>query len=312
MSSSTSSFRRALSIAILVILAFALMEVVTRRFLFASSKDIKRFSTYPARADRLMRDNALKVAFVGNSITERGIDTAAIGTDLGVATDAFVADDSHLNTWTWIVRSLFWKRHRRPDVLVVTFHAHSLEDGRSIELGRVAQFFTEPSDWPELFDTVTSLGERAEVIASSYWATYAVRDRIRERVLGLAPGYKDLVRFEERAMKLATKTAPPAPPTWKTLTRFLELARQNETLVVFVAFPTRSAVPGASPYHLDPEVVRRVTESGMVLLDLRQESSLAADKDYDDEIHLAPSGRQTFTKLLAEKLAPIVAPKRRH
>ncbi len=299
MSSSTSNFRRAFAIAILVLLAFALVEVVTRRVLFASSKDIKRFSTYGARAAKLVRDDKPSIAFVGNSITERGVDPAVIANDLGVRADVFTADDSHLNTWTWIVRMLFWKQQRTPDVLVITFHAHSLEDGRSIELGRVAHFFTDPSDWSELFDsTVTTLGERAELVASSYWATYAVRDRIRERLLGLAPGYKQLVTFENKAMKVR-ESSTPRSPTWKTLVRFLELARAHHTRVVFVAFPAQVT------YYLAPEAVQLIEQAGMKVLDLRVMPELAAPTNYDDEIHLSASGRAIFTKRLAKALAPI-------
>jgi hypothetical protein len=312
MSSSISNSRRAFAIAALVLAAFGVLEVVTKRVLFASSKDLRRFSTYVARAQKLARATEPSIAFVGNSITERGVDPAIIESALDVKADVFVADDSHLNTWTWIVRSEFWKPHLKPDLVVVTFHARSLEDGRSIELGRIAQFFSTPSDWPELFDTtLTSLGDRAELVTSSYWATYAVRDRLKECILKSVPGYRELVAFEKGGEAgERTQSAKRVTASWKTLARFLDLARSNDTQVVFVAFPSRTDGAAPVPYDVPRDAVQLIQAAGMTFLDLRHIPELDRQKHYDDDIHLNADGRAVFTHRLGRELARLGLPRR--
>ncbi|HEY4056574.1 MAG TPA: hypothetical protein VGM39_08190 [Kofleriaceae bacterium] len=248
-----------------------------------------------------MTSQSRSVAFVGNSITQESIDPTIIGHDLDAAVDVFAADSSHLNTWTWIVRSAFWNRGKHPDVLVVTFHATSLEDDSKLEIGRLAQFFTTWTDWSELFETLPSLDDRVEFAVSSRWATFAVRDRIKERVLDIVPGYKPWVRFEKKVpTKTSTKLRAQAP-TYRVLTHFLELAKDNNTRVIFVAFPTKS--PDGSPaYDIPTEADAEIRGAGMTLLDLRRMPGLDVDKDYADDIHLNEHGREIYSRLLSSEL----------
>ena len=66
---------RALLFVVVVLLAF---ELVTRLVLFPASKDIVRFASYDAKAAALTETHALRVAIVGNSAAEEGIDQARV------------------------------------------------------------------------------------------------------------------------------------------------------------------------------------------------------------------------------------------
>lgn len=275
------------------------LELVTRSVLFRASKDLDRFRGFPARVMTLMAEPGPHVVCVGNSITEHAIDADALGAELSASVEVFTADSSHINTWTWMVRSLTWNRGLSPDVLVLTFHDASLEDGARLEVGRLAQFFTNHHDWPELFDhELTTLDERADLVVSSVWASYAVRDRIKERLFKLVPGYQAYTTFENaanRAIERSAKRVGDRPRSYRTLARLLELAREHHTRVVVVAFPTRTQ------YLVPAELPTLVQHAGASFVDLR---SLPLDDaaDYDDDLHLNERGRAIYTHRFAAEL----------
>lgn len=306
MSSSTSSSRRRLVVAATVIATLLGIEWVTRHELFRASKDLRRFSSYPERARRFGVLPGRKVVFIGNSLTERGIDPALFGTLTGDAVEMFVADGSHINTWYWMVKKELWREGVKPDLLVLDFYETSLEDGKRLELGRLAQFFTEPGDWGELFASdVTTLDQRADFLLSSVWATFAVRERIKERVLGLIPGYQpwleaaNAVNFqhESRRAKSAAHAA-----TRNALTRFIARAKEHGVPVLFVAFPSQGDGRSDLPYEVPEETLRIIAEGGMRFLDLRKLPALEK-RHYADDVHLTPEGQAIYTRQLASAIA---------
>lgn len=300
---------------------FAGLELVTRVVLFPASKDFSRFRTYPGRAETLSRQPGWRIACMGNSLTQRGLDTNLLAASIAsaleqpAAADLFTADASKVNTWHYMANRYLWQPGRQPDVLVLPFYENNLADGNRLELGRFAQFFVTFQDWPEVFEhDVTTNGDRFEFAVSSFWATYAARARIQERVLSaVVPDYQDFTSWVHSAVESQAPAQPAAAAaainatsarTHTTLKRLLDRARANGTHVVLVAFPTlvSGKITSGPPYEIDADARRVIADAGMELVDLRQVPELSLDM-YADDIHLNTQGQAVFTQIFAKVLA---------
>jgi hypothetical protein len=299
----SNAARRWLLIVGMLIAALLALEVVTRWKLFSASKDLSRFGTYPERARALASAPGKRVAFVGNSLTERGVDAKQFESIANVTSDLFVADGSHVNTWYWMIERHFWKPALKPDLIVMNFYETGLEDGKRIELGRLAQFFVEPDDWMQVFkNDVTELEPRVELVLSSFWATYAVRDRIKDRTLGMIPGYKRYTeRMNDRNFQHETKQmrAPHVASTRHALARLCERASEKGTPLLFVAFPSQGEHKPA--YDVPRETRAIIEKNGHLYLDLRVVPELKPEH-YTDAVHLTPEGRAIYTRILGDEL----------
>jgi hypothetical protein len=327
MNSSTSSSNRfagrrffvraALTLLVLVVL----LELYTRWFVAARSEDYAQFREYPRLAAELTAQSGLRVAFLGNSATQEGLNSTLFETTLHnpsrqpVHAERFLADASEIHTWYYMTKRSFWEPGKNPDWLVVTFFRNGLEDIQEVDLGRLARAFTSSADWDEVFALdLPTLSSRTEYLMSSGWATYAVRDRYRKRVLtALVPNYMSYVH-ESNAVQLRRQKGDSAAPTYQALDRFLEKARKHEMKVCFVAFPLRR-VEGESCYPLVPQAEQRIRVAGMEFLDLRRTPGLLPEH-YRDEIHLVRPGAEIYTRhfarvfgeLLASRDADLVSP----
>jgi hypothetical protein len=304
-------------VAILVV-----MEAFTRVRLVDASKDFRRFKTYPERARVLVStpaeptSPALRLAFIGNSATDRGLDAQLV--ERGLASrgqkargDLFVADQSRIDTWRFIFERYFAAPGLRPDLAVIVFYENDLEDGNPVEIGRLAQFFTRPRDWLEVMTVnLHSLDDRASFVISSFSATYAASERVRERLLAvLVPGFRP---FSERTNQIvfeharhaAAASAAPAAPTYVALQHLIDRAAQVGVRLCFVAYPTKGGAAGL-PYEISPSLTERLRASGAPLVDLRQVAALRPEL-YADEVHLNEEGRAPFSEAMAAALASVV------
>ena len=217
------------------------LEIFTRVSLHDRSKDFRRFGGYPAKAAALVATaNAQRIAFIGNSATDRGVDPRVVEAALArngrpAAAELFVADQSRIDTWRYIFERYFARPERNPDLVVVSFYENDLEDGNPIEIGRLAQFFTSIGDWPELFRVnLRTLDDRASFVISSFSATYAASDRIRERILpALVPGFRDHserineIIFQHEQQRRQRRPAAPARPRFAAVERLLDRAAER-------------------------------------------------------------------------------------
>ena len=305
-------------VAAVVLVFFAGAEVLTRAVLFRISKDISKFQTFTNRAAALATQPGTSIAFIGNSLTERGIDAQLFAETLNlsgvgpVAADVFSADASKINVWHYLLTHYFWKPGHNPDLFIVSFYENNLADKNPLEIGRFAQFFVDTDDWSEVFThDLTDAGERFEFLLSSGWATYAARERLKERGLSLlVPHYQELtVQANELLRQQALKTQSQAEKTitHELLKRFVARAREHHSKILFVAFPT--IIPGRErpyqPYELDPEMLRVIRDAGMEFADLRQVPELTPDL-YADDIHFNEKGRLVYSRYLATALQPII------
>jgi len=291
-------------VALVLLLFFGIVELFMRLVLFEISKDLRRFQLYPSRAAQLHAAPKLRVAILGNSASEAGIDIAAFQKGLAaqkiaVSSDIFLADSSQINTWQHIANHLFWVPARAPDVLVVPYFGTSLSDRNDIEIGRLAQFFTAPREIPTVMRDLPDTASRLDFAVSSVWATYAARTRLKERVLTLVVPDYQRVTTEFHALNSPAVPAAVRPSTYRNLDRLLEAARAHDCRVVLVALPLRDN------YSIKPNLPSRVRAAGATFLDLRQLPGLKPSL-YADSVHFTPSGRAFFTPHLARALAPVL------
>jgi hypothetical protein len=306
-----------LKIILFIAALLLLTEVFTRTVILRTSKDFVRFHKYPAHAQTLTESPGTTVAFIGNSLTQRGVDVNAISEHLkqqGVnnfRADVFVADSSKINTWHFLINQYFWKPKRQPDWFVVHFYEKNLQDGNDVEMGRLSLSFMDTSDWSTAFQLeARDPAQKIELMLSSFWATFATRDRIRERVLGLAvPKYKDFVSENQGRLQRAKapgETRKPKAPEYRALARLIETAKKNHARICFVAFPTQPQGQEAPPYAIDPALPALIQREGMVFIDLRKIPGLTP-KHYADDIHLTPEGARIYSAPLSEALRPVLA-----
>jgi hypothetical protein len=280
------------------------LEIVTRIVLVPASIDLSRLVHYPSQAQRLCDRPGACVAFVGNSATERGVDPELFRRLLGVKAGLFVADASHINTWIWMINRQFWKQDVSPGLIVINFFGDSLGDEQPLAIGRLAFFLTDHRDWGELFrEDITSLEQRTDFLLSTVSATYALRERIKERTLTLLPGYKAYAAMQNR-VNFQVIERPQKPATHETLQRLLAKARARGTRLVFVAFPTLGRSAAAS-YDVADGARRLIADAGMIFLDMRGLRRLEP-RHYADNVHLTEEGRALYTRHLAESLRDVM------
>jgi len=310
---SSFKFRQGWSILIVLLVALLLLEVATRKVLFRVSKDFSRFSTYPARAEELVQKPGLRVALIGNSATQRGVDVQILKDafapyEVGsVDVDMFVADGSHIQTWYFMLERYFWNAKRKPDLFVFNFSGNrGLADGEHIDIGRLAQFFTTTDDWQTLFASdLTSWSDRTEFVLSSGWATFAARQRIKDQALAtVIPSYRDFATTVNDENQHHVSLRSPAEPATRqaehtALKRLLGRAKEEQSNLCFVSFPCRDA------YQIPAESLELLHSDGIPYVDLRHVDHLTSDM-YEDDIHLQEAGRAVYSRRLAQALAPLV------
>jgi len=322
MSSSTSSSEttlrwRALLIALMLVAALVLIEIATREALLPVSRDLDRLESFPVRARNLATAPAPRIAFIGDSVTDRvQLDQIqsewASLTGNSVAVDKFVAYNSNLATWYWISEQFFLKQHLKPDLIVVTYYdAMGLGDSEMRDVGNLARFFTDPDDRPELFAyDLRTFRQRADYLLSTVSLGYAMRDRIRDRLLNLIPQYQRFARTTndlnfKYEQEHPVSAAEPEPMTFHALRRFVTRARQEGVRVCFVAFRPRPGTSSSPAYGIRPETLDLIAGSGMLHLDLRHMEELSTEM-YEDGVHLNELGMPLYNKRLARELARVL------
>ena len=302
---------RCAGILLVLLLCFIGIELFTRIVLVPKSTDLRRLTSYPALAEQLLQQNGFRIALVGNSALEDGVDPEIVQEMLKKAgigpasVQSFYVEGTHISNWYYIINHCFWRSANKPDLIVILFHYTNLCDARSPEIGRLSHYFTTTADWEELLlQDTTSRSERIEIVLSQYWLSFAVRGRIQYRVLGaLVPGYMDFAQ-EMRAAARDRETKQPSAArssaSYRMLERLLRRAREEHTPVLFVAFPPRDGT-----YELSDEVVKLIHREGMELLDMRSVPCLKPDM-YKDWIHMTERGRETFSPELARKIAQLI------
>ena len=290
-----------------------LIEVGTREAVIPVSRDLDRLRSFPDRARSLAGAPDPSIVFIGDSVTDR-VELELIKAEWeavtggSLAADKFVTYNSNLATWYWMSEQYFWKRDLKPDLIVVTYYDEmGLADSQVRDVGNLARFFTDANDRRSLFEhDLTTFRQRADYLLSSVSLAYALRDRIRDRTIGLIPKYRQFAtttnEFNFQYEQQHASIAADATPTYDALRRFLTRARQEGVKVCFVAFRPRPGTAVAPAYAIDPEVVDMIADAGMVHLDLRHMGELSSAM-YGDAVHLNDLGVPIYARRLAHELA---------
>ena len=302
---------------IVIALAVALLavEAVTRLKLIKTSKEFQQFQSYRPRAAALAQSPGVRIPIIGSSVVHEDVDPALFAARLGslhdikVHAENFSADHSYVNTWYYMLQRYFWRAGNDTDLVVVSFVGRSLYDKNEMEIGRLARFFTTVADWPEVLSTdLTTTSERIEFLLSTFWASYAARDRMQELVFGrLFPNYKTYA-YQQQTVLLGHQLANPRrvrkQRSLVALERLLVAAGRHGTRLCFVAFPTMRADWNEQSYD---EARRLIEEHGMAYIDLRVTALDTAGFD-DDRVHMNGGGRTVFSRRLADAVAPALRP----
>ena len=304
--------RRLAAPALVVVLCFIGMECFTRIVLIPRSLDLERLKTqYPARATELLRQPGIRIAIIGNSASDDGIDAGLVQDTLrksrlsGVSVRKFPVDDTTVVDWYYIANHYFWRGAGKPDLIIVTFEFNNLLDGRTPQIGRLAHYFTTSEDWKEVFaQDLKSTSQRVDFVLSTEWLSLAMRDRIQHRIMNmLVPQYQEFTQDLRSVLRErdAKNSHPAVPASCHIVERFLRRAHEEETAIWFLAFPARD-----EKYELNQDAVASIRRAGMQILDMRSVPGIRPDM-YQDWIHMTEVGQRLFSVALAERLKPLVA-----
>jgi hypothetical protein len=305
--------------AIVIVLALGGLDMVVRYVLLGKSADYANIGDFPRRRDRLLHTTERKIAVLGNSAVNAGVDPKLLGVSLAAHgagsfhCEAFPADNAQIPEWYAIPQKYFWSVGGSPDVIIICFFNNQLADCPPVEIGRLAHWFAVREDWGELMaKSVTTANERADFLLSSTWLSYAVRSRLRERVLSaFIHDYKafdrGLINVERRQAEFRRPARAGGGFSYDLLRGLILRARAHDVRLVFVAFPRRPdrSDSDAVGYQIDATAISVVRDSGMKFLDLRKIDGLTPEM-YQDGIHLTPQGKDFFTGILGEKLVSLL------
>lgn len=289
----------------LVLLVLAGCELFVRRSERSLSRDVQHIRGIPETARELAEGGGLRVLFLGNSMLRSGVEEPLLEEELraqGVGPLRIwrvFPDATGLVDWYYAFKRYFVGPRRLPDVLVVCFAARDLEDGRRGQAWRLAQYYTAPEDFPEVFDRdLRDFDTRAEFSLSYVSAAFANRTRAQTRLLdGIIPYYRETAQQINRAQQQAPPGHAADSPSYERLERFINLAKWQGVRVIFLAMPLREE------YTLDPQLRKTIEAAGITLIDGRLVRGLGAET-FEDEMHLNGDGAEIYTRFLARQLAP--------
>jgi len=305
--------RRLASTAAIFVLCFLCVEYVVRSRIMPASRSYRLMDTvYPAQAEELGQQKGVRVAIVGNSSTERGVDAGVCQErlqSLGIAdvsARVFTFDGSDVPEWNYILNRYFWHAGIKPELVILPFFFHGLAAEEPVDVGRLAYCFTTSDDWLELFSHEPSLNWRIEFLLSTNWASFALDGRVQRRLFPwLIPNYQPFAReLHDAEISHRTRRRVAAPPvvlpSHRALQRLLLHAQQEGALLCFVAFPARDV-----KYELASQEIALIRQAGMEFIDMRSVDGLTPAM-YEDYIHLLTPGQKLFSRRLAESVADIV------
>jgi hypothetical protein len=308
MSSSTSSSRGELAALAVAALALLAVEVGIRAVELELSRDLRHLRAIPELARELAGGEGLRVLFLGNSLTQAGVDvavfeseTAARGVEPLRATRVY-PDDTTIVEWIHLFRRFFTDPELAPDVMVLSFSRWQVSDETDSHPERLGAFYSSAGDIPEIFSLdVTTFDTRTSFLLARFWAAYRNRERISRRVLDAIPHYRDLARTVNltlRAQKHPERERG-EPMSYARLARLAELASEHDVRVILVAMPTKG------PWPLDPTLPGVAGELGLAWVDARDTAGLTPSM-FRDGLHLTPEGARVYSRALAERLAPLL------
>lgn len=289
-----------------VLLTLLCVEVGLRVLESRLSLDVRYVREIPERAADLAQADGCRVLFIGNSLTNRGVDEAVVQAELAeragvpVQVDKVHQSGSRLVEWYRIYERFYAGAERAPDLMVVGFAMSQLEDSptRTGELARLGHLYTTAYETPDVFrHDATSFGQRTEFLLSKLSVSFALREKVSQAFLEITvPNYKQSALWVNREQRLSrARDTAGRHATYDRLGRMVALAERSGTEVVAVTMPTLEPDGRASLGDL-------IQQQGATHIDARVIPGLT-DADFADGVHLGPTGATRYSQYIARELA---------
>jgi len=272
----------------------------------ALGPDRTHIHAIPAIAEGLHGKPAPRVLVLGNSLTMWGVDMDRLQHELTARHPAEVhlgkvyPVGTDLVDFHYLPRRYFTDPGLAPDVVVVGFVAHHIDDRPAKRHRRLGRHFTSLQAMPELFShELLSFERRAENVLSHLFASFGDQLLWKEIILHCVPempaGSRDVDRKLERIADALAESRGEAP-TFHRLERYMELLRGHGVDAIFVAMPLPEV------WDMDQKLPRTVRDAGMTFVDARSIEGLTP-AHYQDGYHLAADGAAIYSRFLAARIA---------
>lgn len=296
-------------VLLLLLLALAGMEGLSRCFEVRLSKDVKHIRSLPAVAATLRQapKERLKVLIVGNSLSRDGLDKATLTAGLSKLTGrevelaAMYPDGSNIHQWYYGYRRYFQQTGALPDLVLLGTARPHLLDGRS-ESDRLAAFYTSVADMPQLLSQQQGDVEAiSKALLARSSMLFAHRGRVQPLVFyNLVPGYTETsqtIGVVRDAAPVSDQPASDVPgESCDMLSAFLATLRTDQVRTLILA------IPMTQPYTL-PACVQASARAAQVPILVAGETMHQTPAHFPDAYHLGPEGAVEYTRQLLEKIA---------
>ncbi len=312
MSSSTFSSKDEWKVLIVVVGTLLCAEGAVRYLGVSRSQDVRHLEQAGAIVQSLHDEPPPRALFLGNSLTNAGVDVAAFQRGMQIAGGPTVAcakvhpDDTNILDWYYLYRNRVQRPRLGPDVLVVGFAMNQVSDGRTAQPRHLAEMCGW-ADTSELFaNDLLNAGDRVDFLFARASWLYARQETLKHRILSnIIPWYAE----SHQQLNIRGKNASAASdsvetaPTYKRLDRWLYSLASTNTRAVFVAMPVPDPASQGEPYPLDDSLRDHCHDHGAVLIDARRAPGLESERFYSDGYHLNAAGATLYSEFLGATLA---------
>jgi len=234
---------------------------------------------------------------LGNSLTNNGVDAAALAQPVGKVTP----DGSSFWDWKCIVeKQLIDHPERKVSRVVLGTAWHLASDETRADPSRLGALFCSMGDIAHPASVgISSPGDIGEFIVARGSHLYALRDTLRNRALDkFIPHYKRFASEQNAAGR--TDDKQPAEGTkhevpYGNLATLARSLKARGTSLVVVLMPVKQT------YEADPALLALAARGDLRLIDYRHLPGIEP-AHFIDEMHLGADGRQVLTAQLARDL----------
>jgi hypothetical protein len=292
---------------LIALLALLLMPEIALRLVESRlSVNVRHVIGIPRVAEELKQSRGTKFLIVGNSLIDNAVNDDLFrralltrGFNPAVVAKA-IPDGSNIWDWYFLYKKFFLQQKATPAFIVNGFAWGFLSDQIRPNPSRLAAFFADVCDLPELISLgMRDVGQIAEFALARLSRVYAHREVIRNRIfVSFMSEYKPLTQ------KLNAESLARGPglnirgqsETYHVLSKLGQAARASNSRLVIVAMPV------VAPYQLDPRLPAIAQSLGIELLDYRR-LPFVDEGSFMDPIHLKPEAGVEFGSYLAADLA---------
>ena len=179
-----------MKVVLTVIVVMVAWELVSRTTASSIGRDRAHIAGFADIAKDLHKQDSPRVLFLGNSLTEAGVDLAVIERELSAAglgkvnMARVVPVGTDVLDWIYISQTYFTEPARMPEVIVVGFAAHHVQDAPVKRNRRLGRYFVSPRNIGQLFSRdMPKLDDRAEILLSMYSSAVGDRPLMQEAIL---------------------------------------------------------------------------------------------------------------------------------